>query len=135
MRANAHLLLLYQDVVFYEASGFVEGSAALNRLHSKAYFASRNIKRKKDHIVALQHTPSEYVRAHHKQMMELAMTALTEQSIEQRYLQSSTVAIKKSDLPAARELVAEFHRKIASLECQGSADCVYQLNSQFFKHV
>ncbi len=71
----------------------------------------------------------------HKEMMSQATEALNFPR-EKREFSGVTLAVKKSDLPRAKELIGEFSKKF-NLEVSAlqGAEAIYQLNIQFFELV
>jgi uncharacterized protein (TIGR02147 family) len=76
--------------------------------------------------------PHEAIKMHHKQMLDLAKEAIVEQSVEERNLRSSKVAICRDKLPEVKEIIKECHQRIQKLSTSQNADCVYAFNSQLF---
>lgn len=77
--------------------------------------------------------PSEAVRLYHQQILERAKAAVTEQSLDERFLRGTTVAIKTSDMARASQILREAHEKILGLAAHGDGDELYQFNTQFFR--
>jgi uncharacterized protein (TIGR02147 family) len=78
--------------------------------------------------------PSEGLKTHHTQILDKAKAAVYLQSVEQRDLSSMTMAIRRADIPRARELIKNFRRELASeLESAPGKDAVYTLAIQFFQ--
>ena len=77
---------------------------------------------------------SEAIKTHHRQMMELATVALTEQRLDERDFSGTTVAIRKQDVPLVTEEIYKFHRWLTSIAAkQNNPDSLYRLNVQLFK--
>ncbi|OFZ63414.1 MAG: hypothetical protein A2577_01185 [Bdellovibrionales bacterium RIFOXYD1_FULL_36_51] len=75
---------------------------------------------------------NEGARIYHRQVMDLAKEALTNQNIEDREFQSFTMAIDKQKIPLAKEMIRKFRAKL-SKTVSGNGDYVYQTNIQFFQ--
>lgn len=79
--------------------------------------------------------PVSSIREHHKQMLERAKEAISEQKVPDREIISMTFKFDKKKTKEAkifiREFIAEFEKKF---ECP-NANSVYQLNTQFFSHL
>jgi uncharacterized protein (TIGR02147 family) len=87
-----------------------------------------------DNILFMQNeVPSEAIRQFHLQMIEKAKAAVTQQTVDERILRSSTISVKKEDLSKISEIIGEAHQKILELSVKHEGDEIYQLNSQFFR--
>lgn len=75
------------------------------------------------------------VRKYHAQVMDLAKSALEDQSVEEREYQSLSIAIRKDDLELAKEMIKKFRVQfVQTLGLQTrEADELYQMNLQFFR--
>jgi uncharacterized protein (TIGR02147 family) len=77
--------------------------------------------------------PSLAVKNFHKQIMERALSALFVQSFEERDFSSVVMAISKSKLPQAKDLIRKFKKEFSTLVTDTtSKDSVYCLGIQFF---
>lgn len=77
--------------------------------------------------------PSEAIRKFHRQVMEKAMTAITLQSIDERYLNTTLLPIKRSSIPEARALIKEFHKTFTDkFTTEQDGDSVYAMSVQLF---
>jgi uncharacterized protein (TIGR02147 family) len=77
--------------------------------------------------------PSEAIRQFHLQMIEKAKLAVTQQTIEERILRSTTISFKRENLPQVHEIINEAHKQLLELASKPDGEEVYQLNSQFFR--
>jgi uncharacterized protein (TIGR02147 family) len=69
----------------------------------------------------------------HREMMSQALAAL-EKPLAEREFGGVTLAVRKSDLPRAKELIREFRNQFnLEFSANQGADSVYQLNIQFFE--
>jgi uncharacterized protein (TIGR02147 family) len=78
--------------------------------------------------------PSESIRQHHRGMMNRALEALSEQSIDERLFNAVTLNFETKDLAAAKHRILNFAKAFHDEFGQNLADSVYQLNIQFFGH-
>ena len=87
------------------------------------------------HIKTTQNIPSEALRQHQKQMLQRALEAIDEQSLESRETTSVTIAIDSADFGAAvsaiRKFRDEFHVRFHKPK---GGNAVFQLGLQFFEH-
>lgn len=73
------------------------------------------------------------IQSFHHQMLKEAQDALN-QPLELREFGAVTLAFRKSDLAKAKSAIAEFRRQFNfDFSAHQGADCVYQLNVQFFE--
>jgi len=79
-----------------------------------------------------QDAPSAAVRKFTKQILEKGASALENQKIPDRDFGTMTMAISKSKLPEAKQLIRAFRRDLAALLEQGSRDDVYVFSTQLF---
>lgn len=84
-------------------------------------------------LITSNDVPSSAIRKHHHGMMELGMQALVEQGVEQRQINSTSMKIKKADLPEAKKFIFDFIKEFASRYYADDSDDLYQLNVQFFE--
>lgn len=80
--------------------------------------------------------PSTAIKSHHKGMINQSLTALEEQTVENRIFQGLTLNMdKKEDLDSAFEDVREFINKFNNKYSKDNVgESVYQLNVQLFEH-
>ncbi|MGE0172503.1 MAG: TIGR02147 family protein [Oligoflexales bacterium] len=71
-------------------------------------------------------------RAHQRTLLKVAQEALELVPIEQRSNTGMTMAIDPSKIPAAKQLILEFNRKMCELLETGSREKVYQLSISLF---
>lgn len=103
--------------------GYVERDPAAN-----AFVSVR-----KDSIYSRPDVPSQSVRNHHRQMMERATEALSEQDISEREMIALTFSCPPSAVPRLKEALRRFRDEIDA-EFAQPASSVYQLNLQLFFH-
>jgi uncharacterized protein (TIGR02147 family) len=73
-------------------------------------------------------------KEYHRQSAQLSVDATQTQAITEREFQSFSIALRKKDLPLAKELIREFRTKLCdALDAPGEADIVYQTNLHFFR--
>ncbi|MEN9722681.1 MAG: hypothetical protein RJB38_667 [Pseudomonadota bacterium] len=77
--------------------------------------------------------PSQAIREHHRQVLELAIESIESQSVDERVLNSCAMAIDVSKLDQAKALISEFRSKMAALMESPNAGEVYELSVQFFR--
>ena len=82
--------------------------------------------------------PLAAVRKFHKQVLDKAQLAIENQTIEERSLRSTIVAIRKDKLKEAFLVIEKFHQDFCEEIGEGSIhnfekDCLYALSTQFFK--
>ena len=75
---------------------------------------------------------SEGAKEYHRQVLNLAISAIDEQSLEEREFQSFTMAVSQEKIPLAKEMIRKFRAKL-SKAVSGEGDYVYQTNIQFFQ--
>lgn len=76
--------------------------------------------------------PSESIREHHRQSMEIAAAAMKEVSVELRDFTSVTYALHPEKIPDIKKVILSFHRKLGKILKTDNATEVYRLNIQFF---
>lgn len=78
--------------------------------------------------------PSEAIRLFQSQILQKARTSITKQTLEERQISSMVFAVRKNDLPAARERLKEFRREFMREfeRVDATADEVYCLNIALF---
>lgn len=78
--------------------------------------------------------PSTAIRSHHRQMMNRAIEALEEESVDHREYFSLTFKFDRKDLPAIKDYIRKFKiRTEKQFENANGCD-VFQMNLQFFPH-
>jgi uncharacterized protein (TIGR02147 family) len=78
--------------------------------------------------------PSESIKKNHQQILEKAITAIREQTVEERDFSNMVLAVSKQDLPRAKEMIKRFRREFdAEFGKAATKDEVYCLGVQFFR--
>lgn len=77
--------------------------------------------------------PNKIIRNYHHKNIDLAKVAIEEQSIDERFVSSSSVSLNKENLEKANKILKEAHMKILELPLSSDATSIYQFNAQFFK--
>ncbi len=77
--------------------------------------------------------PSQAIREHHKQVLELAAKAIEEQSVLERDFNSCALTIDKSKLEEAKKAIANFRTTMLSIMEKSGGEETYQLSVQFFR--
>jgi uncharacterized protein (TIGR02147 family) len=114
-----------------------EAELALERL-LRLEVLSRNAKGRliltRDFIATTDGVPSLAVRKFHSQILRKALIALEAQPVEKRNFSSTVVAVKRSELPRAKEMMRKFRLRFAKeLTRPKEADSVYCLSMQMFE--
>jgi len=89
----------------------------------------------KEMVFAPDGVPSDAIRKFHRQVLEKAMQSISDQTIDERYLNTTLLPVKLSDLPQAKEKIRKFHREFDAEftpRAQDPGDHVYALAVQFF---
>lgn len=94
---------------------------------------SGKVRRSKESLVVNYNIPSDAIRKHHKQMINLALESIEEQEIHEREISGTTLTIDSNDLPKIKKLMAKFHEEMRSFAKDSDGDRTYQFNVQFFK--
>ncbi len=113
-----------------------ESKLAIDRLISLGLLKKENNRLVKVHKITNSEsvTPNEDIRNYHKDILHKTIDTIDNQSIEDRYLSSMTVAISKEDLPQLKEMVDEFKMKVSCfLNKNENKNSVYQINFQAFE--
>jgi uncharacterized protein (TIGR02147 family) len=77
--------------------------------------------------------PSQAIRVHHRDLLQLAQQKLDEVSVEDRDFRAISFAFSKSEMPEAKKLLEEFHYRFANeLEGGDAKNEVYNLSLAFF---
>jgi len=74
---------------------------------------------------------AEAIRRSHSQKLRMAMRALHEVPVEQRDISSMTMAIDRSKVPLAKQLLKNYRRRLCELMEEGTPNEVYQLTLAF----
>jgi len=75
---------------------------------------------------------SEAIKRYHEQMIENAREATRTVEVDERELTGSSLILKTSNLPQAKEMIREFRKKFAQAFEEESGDAVYQIQIQLF---
>lgn len=76
--------------------------------------------------------PSEAIRRHHAQSLELAREALDKIPLERRDFRGTFIAIRRGDWSRLQGVLTAFHEELHELHAPGEADLVVQIASQAF---
>lgn len=86
-----------------------------------------------DNLLAISDFPDEGLRLYHRQLLEKAMTSITEQSPKEKLIGNYSVAFDPEQLEEAKELLKEFFMKIGRLaEKSRNRQKIYNLSTVFF---
>jgi uncharacterized protein (TIGR02147 family) len=85
-------------------------------------------------IRSTEDIPSLAIRAHHAQMMQKAIEALSEQSVDEREMFSWTLRLDPSRIPEAKAYLRNVGREFNAKFFDESSPEVFQMNVQFFSH-
>jgi len=83
-------------------------------------------------ITTSHEIPSEVIRKGNQQWIEKSLDALNGESVEARDITGMTMAIDPKKIPAAKQLIKEFRRKLCRYLESGHQESVYRLNIQLF---
>lgn len=104
----------------------LETAKLIHRNESGIRILNRTLKSSDD-------VPSQSIRQLHRQAMKAAEQSLSEVDVASREFASTTLTIRRSDLPKLKEKIRAFRDQILSESEDGeNAEEVYQLNLQFF---
>lgn len=78
--------------------------------------------------------PSIAIRRHHAQMMQRAVEALSEQSVEHREFISSTMQMERGKIKEAKSVLREFQESFYKRFATDKGNAVFQFSLQFFEH-
>lgn len=85
-----------------------------------------------DTLITTDGVPSEALRKFHKQVLEKALESISTQSVQERYLSTSLMAIKVTDLPIAEKMIQDFRMRFTDqLTYKKTGDEIYALGIQF----
>ena len=76
--------------------------------------------------------PNTFVRKHHLQNLELSKRSMEEDAFEECDFSSMTMAVDKTRLPKAKEMIREFRRKLNDYLEAGEKKEVYRMCVQLF---
>lgn len=107
---------------------------ALKHLLEKEMISDDNgrMKRLSSLVTSTNNVPSDSIKEHHRQSIEKSLEAIDIIPVEERDFASITYAIDKKNVPEAKEMIMNFHRKLGKLLETDNATDVYRLNIQFF---
>jgi uncharacterized protein (TIGR02147 family) len=105
-----------------ELHGFIKRDPLTNKLQATAFTETTN------------EIPSVAIRQHHQGMLERAIEAIEEQSIENRQFTALTFKMDQERLPEIKAEINEFVEKLYAKYDNAAADSVYQLNTNLFEH-
>ncbi len=78
--------------------------------------------------------PSEAIREHHKGMINRALEAVDEQTVDERHLNSLTIKFDKSKKTEAKNAILNFVKEFNDKFYDADSKDIHQLNVQFFEH-
>ncbi len=112
-----------------EAKDATERLLKLNLMHK----TNGQLKRSQSNLDTGTDVPSEAIRKHNREKMELAIAALNRLSVQERDISSLTVTFNMKNMPQLKNEIIRFKRRIRNL-CNSFKDNdeVYSLNIQFF---
>lgn len=86
-------------------------------------------------LITTNDIPSSAIKQHHMGMLEQAAMALTEQTVDDRQNNSTTMKIDKDKLPEAKKFIFDFIKEFAGKfsTTDENLENIYQLNVQFFE--
>jgi uncharacterized protein (TIGR02147 family) len=107
---------------------------AIKRLVNLKLLQKKNgfYSRMQDSLNAVTTVPSEALRKHNREKMELAIDSLEQVAINERDISSITVPFDPECIDAVRKQIGRFKDKIKKIGHSGSPSEVYSLNVQFF---
>ena len=110
------------------------GVQRLLRLELLSRDAHGKLTAESEMVFAPDGIPSEAIRKFHQQVLQKAMDAVTTQTVDERYLNTTVLPVRSKDLPKAKEKIKAFHREFDRefTPKAGEADHVYALAIQFF---
>lgn len=77
---------------------------------------------------------SEAIREHHRQMLERAIEAITEQETAERHFNSLTLRFDPKNFAAISARILDFAKQINEEYQSATSDRIYQFNVHFFEH-
>lgn len=113
----------------------VQAKLALERLKRLKLLREVDGKLKKvdAHVTTSMDIPSTAIRKTTSELLKKAASALEIQKIEDRDFSTLTMAIDKSKIPAAKEMIADFRRRLCDFLESGQQQDVYCLSIQLFQ--
>ncbi len=110
-------------------------SEAINRLIKLGFVAEEGgtLKPLKDFTSTKEDTPSEAIRSFHNQIINKALNSLHNETVNDREISSVVIAVRKKDLPMAKDMIRKFKRDfISQMQAPDGQDQVASLAIQFF---
>lgn len=106
----------------------------LKRLGVVRYLKGKYIVADGNPLSTISTIPSEAIRQHHLQVLEKAKRSVTEQTIEQRELNTLIFAVSEADLPEIRAKIREFFNDLNTTYSapERKNDKVYAFSAQLF---
>lgn len=87
-----------------------------------------------DFVASTTDLPSEGLKVHHDQLLDLAKAAIYLQPLEERDFSSITMAFNKKDMPKAKQMIKAFRRNFyREMNVSDEKDTVYAITVQFFQ--
>ena len=87
--------------------------------------------------VVQYHTPSDVphlaIQMNHIMGCKLAMDAITQQDVEGREFNGSTIAMSKDKIPEVKKILRETVAKLERLSSSGKPEEVFRINTHFFQ--
>lgn len=105
---------------------------AINRLLRLGLLKNENGRLKKirrDLFVGTD-IPSDAVRRHHTQMLEITRESIEEVPVDKRDIRGTFIAIKKTDWTRLKAAVAAFHSELHAMHTAGEADVLIRISTQ-----
>lgn len=104
----------------------------LIRLKLVKYDHKQKLIRSDNQLYIGKEVPSEAIKEHHLQFMDLATYALKNSPVTERDFSGSTISVKSEDIPKLKKIISRFHKELHSIACYEDADVVYRANVQLF---
>lgn len=89
------------------------------------------LKKRSADLFAGDGIPSDAIRQHHLQFLQLAEKSI-ELPVNERHFSGTNIAIRSEDYEKLEKLVEQFHEGLYQLTSVGEADMVYRINTQIF---
>jgi len=109
-----------------------EALSRLLRLELLKVTEEGRLRRGKGHPHTGDGRPDGAIRRHHRQMIDLAKSAMISDPIQTRDIRGSMTALTEAGYAEAVKLIQQCHRQIQKLETLDTAQEVYRFNTQFF---
>ncbi|MBI3017671.1 MAG: TIGR02147 family protein [Deltaproteobacteria bacterium] len=75
---------------------------------------------------------NEAIKRFHEQISDLSKASIRKISVQDREFNTTTLLLKKNNLPKAKELIRKFQKDFSRLLEEDKGDAIYQLNVQLF---